>query len=248
MISASIMSKKIAEGTSALVLDVKTGTGAFMKSFDDSRELARTMVGLGAAAGVRTSALITDMSTPLGRAVGNAVEVAESVEVLAGGGPADVVELTVALAREMVDLVGLSVDPADVLASGKAMDAWRAMVAAQGGDPDAPLPTPRHVETVRAEADGVVAAVDALPVGVAAWRLGAGRERREHDVQAAAGVLCLVGPGETVKAGQPLFELHTDTPEKFAAAHTELAAAVTLAPVGTVVEPRRLVLETVRSM
>lgn len=247
MISASIMSKKIAEGTSALVLDVKTGTGAFMKSFADSLELARTMVGLGAAAGVRTSALITDMSTPLGRAVGNAVEVAESVEVLAGGGPADVVELTVALAREMVDLVGLSVDPADVLASGKAMDAWRAMVAAQGGDPDAPLPTPQHVETVRAETDGVVAAVDALPVGVAAWRLGAGRERREHDVQAAAGVLCLVSPGDTVKAGQPLFELHTDTPEKFAVAHTELAAAVTLAPVGTAVEPRRLVLETVRS-
>ncbi|TKV58829.1 thymidine phosphorylase [Nakamurella flava] len=246
MISASIMSKKIAEGTSALVLDVKTGTGAFMKSFDESLELARTMVGLGAAAGVRTSALITDMSTPLGRAVGNAVEVAESIEVLAGGGPADVVELTVALAREMVELVGLSVDPAEVLTSGKAMDTWRAMVAAQGGDPDAPLPTPKHVETVTAEADGVVAAVDALPVGVAAWRLGAGRERREHDVQAAAGVLCLVSPGDTVRAGQPLFELHTDTPEKFAVAHTELAAAVTLAPVGTVVEPRRLVLETVR--
>ena len=155
------------------------------------------------------------MSTPLGVAVGNAVEVAESVEVLAGGGPADVVELTLALAREMVALAGLDVDPADVLASGRAMDSWRAMVAAQGGDPDAPLPTPRFREIVVADTAGVVAGLDALAVGIAAWRLGAGRARREHAVQQAAGILCLAKPGDVVAVGQPLFELHTDTPERF---------------------------------
>src|SRR6478752_9698749 len=195
MIAASIMSKKIAEGTSALVLDVKVGTGAFMKRADHAAELARTMVELGAREGVRTTALLTDMSTPLGVAVGNAIEVAESVEVLAGGGPADVVELTIALAREMVALAGLDVDPADVLASGRAMDSWRAMVQAQGGDPDAALPTPRFREIVVADSAGVVSGLDALSVGVAAWRLGAGRARREHDVQSAAGVLCLAKPG-----------------------------------------------------
>jgi len=232
MIAASIMSKKIAEGTSALVLDVKVGTGAFMKRADHAAELARTMVELGRREGVRTSALLTDMSTPLGRAVGNAIEVAESVEVLAGGGPADVVELTVALAREMVSLVGLSADPADVLASGKAMDAWRAMVAAQDGDPDAPLPTPRFREVVVADEAGVVTELDALPVGLAAWRLGAGRARKEHDVQAAAGVLCLAKPGDEVRVGQPLFELHTNTPDAFTAALADLSGAIRIDPAG----------------
>ncbi len=246
MIAASIMSKKIAEGTASLVLDVKVGSGAFMKDVDRAAELARTMVELGARAGVRTSALLTDMSTPLGRAVGNAVEVTESVEVLAGGGPADVVELTVALAREMVALAGLDADPAEVLASGRAMDSWRAMVAAQGGDPAAALPTPRYTEQVVADEAGVIERVDALAVGVAAWRLGAGRERREHDVQAAAGILCLVKPGDAVTAGQPLFELHTDTADRFPAALTDLADAVVLAGPGAVVQRPPLVLDVIR--
>jgi thymidine phosphorylase len=246
MIAASIMSKKIAEGTGALVLDVKVGTGAFMKRRDHAAELARTMVELGAREGVRTSALLTDMSTPLGVAVGNAVEVAESIEVLAGGGPADVVELTVALAREMVSLTGIDVDPADVLASGRAMDSWRRLVAAQGGDPDAALPTPRFTEVVVAEEDGVVSRLDALAVGVAAWRLGAGRARREHDVQAAAGILCLAKRGSAVRAGQPLFELHTDTAERIPLALADLADAVSVAPVGSNVDHPPLVMEVVR--
>ena len=246
MIAASIMSKKIAEGTAGLVLDVKVGSGAFMKDSARAAELARTMVELGARAGVRTSALLTDMSTPLGRAVGNAVEVAESVEVLAGGGPADVVALTLALAREMVALAGLDADPAAVLASGRAMDSWRAMVAAQGGDPDAALPTPRHTEQVAADESGVIERVDALAVGVAAWRLGAGRERREHGVQAAAGILCLVKPGDTVTAGQPLFELHTDTADRFPAAMADLAGAVVVGSPDTVVRPRPLVMGVIR--
>jgi thymidine phosphorylase len=247
MIAASIMSKKIAEGTASLVLDVKVGTGAFMKRADHAAELARTMVELGAREGVRTSALLTDMSTPLGIAVGNAVEVAESVEVLAGGGPADVVELTVALAREMVALAGLDVDPAQVLASGRAMDSWRRLVAAQGGDPDAPLATPQHSEVVRAATAGVVTRLDALPVGMAAWRLGAGRARREHGVQEAAGVLCLAKPGDTVSAGSPLFEMHTDTPERLDVARAELQAAVTISPAGTGFEPEPLVLDVIRA-
>ena len=248
MIAASIMSKKIAEGTAALVLDVKVGSGAFMKRADHAAELARTMVELGAREGVRTSALLTDMSTPLGVAVGNAVEVAESVEVLAGGGPADVVALTLALAREMVALAGLDVDPAEVLASGRAMDSWRAMVAAQGGDPDAALPKPRFREIVVADAAGVVSGLDALAVGVAAWRLGAGRARREHAVQQAAGILCLAKPGDVVEVGQPLFELHTDTPERFPLALADLADALHIAPPGTVVQRPPLVLDIIREV
>jgi len=246
MIAASIMSKKIAEGTGALVLDVKVGSGAFMKNADRAAELARTMVELGAREAVRTSALLTDMSTPLGRAVGNAVEVAESVEVLAGGGPADVVELTLTLAGEMVALAGLDADPARVLASGRAMDSWRAMIAAQGGDPDAPLPQPRYIEVVVADDDGVLDRLDALAVGIAAWRLGAGRARREHGVQAAAGILCVAKPGDAVRAGQPLFELHTDTPERFPAALADLADAFSISPAGTVVGRQPLVLDVIR--
>ena len=189
LIASSIMSKKIAEGTGALVLDVKVGSGAFMKTEPEARTLAETMVGLGRATGLPTVALLTDMSTPLGRTAGNALEVAESVEVLAGGGPADVVELTVALAREMLAGAGRDDrDPADVLASGAAMDVWRAMIIAQGGDPDATLPTARQVEVVTAEADGVLQSLNALPLGIAAWRLGAGRSRPGEQVQATAGV------------------------------------------------------------
>ena len=216
LIASSIMSKKIAEGSSALVLDVKVGSGAFMKTADDARELARTMVALGKAHGVRTVALLTDMSTPLGRTAGNAIEVEESLEVLAGGGPADVVELTLALAREMLDGAGLvDVDPADALADGRAMDTWRAMIAAQGGDPDAPLAQARETHTVTAPASGVLTRLDALAVGVAAWRLGAGRARKEDPVSAGAGVVMHAKPGDEVTEGQVLFELRTDEPARF---------------------------------
>ena len=229
MISASIMSKKIAEGTAALVLDVKTGAGAFMKERAAAEALARTMVGLGQAAGVQTVALVTDMSTPLGRSAGNAVEVAESVEVLAGGGPSDVVELTLALAREMLACAGIDADPEQALASGRAMDTWRAMIAAQGGDPDAPLPTARHTEVVAAERDGVLTSMDAMAVGLAAWRLGAGRARQGDPVQAAAGVTWQAAVGDRVRAGDPLFTLHTDTPERIERARQALDGAVSYA-------------------
>lgn len=216
LIASSIMSKKIAEGTGALVLDVKVGTGAFMKSKDQARELAETMVSLGNDAGVTTVALLTDMSTPLGLTAGNACEVAESVEVLAGGGPADVVELTIALAREMLAAAGKDdVDPADVLASGAAMDVWKRMISAQGGDPDAALPTPKETHVVTAPTSGTLTRLDAMSVGVAAWRLGAGRSRPGEQVQAAAGVLMHAKPGDQVTAGQPLLTLQTDTPERF---------------------------------
>ncbi|ROS76956.1 thymidine phosphorylase [Cellulomonas sp. PhB143] len=226
LIASSIMSKKIAEGTGALVLDVKVGSGAFMKELDQARELARTMVDLGTDAGVRTVALLTDMSTPLGLTAGNALEVRESVDVLSGGGPADVVDLTVALAVEMLDGAGRPQGEDDVraaLADGRAMDAWNRMIAAQGGDPAAALPVARESEQVLADADGTLASLDAYAVGVAAWRLGAGRARREDPVQAGAGVELHAKPGDVVRRGQPLLTLHTDTPERFARAREALA-------------------------
>ncbi|SDD19215.1 thymidine phosphorylase [Actinokineospora iranica] len=245
LIAASIMSKKIAEGADALVLDVKCGSGAFMKTPEDARALAAALVDIGVSRGVRVSALITDMSVPLGRAVGNAVEVAEAVEVLRGGGPGDVVELTLALAREMLDLAGLSdVDPGEVLRSGAAYDVWAAMIRAQGGDPDAPLSQPGHVHTVVAASDGVLSTLDAYAVGVAAWRLGAGRARKEDSVQAAAGVVCHVKPGESVRAGDPLLELRTDTPEAVPAALAALDGAYAIAEAA--VGRESLVLEVVR--
>ncbi|RKR88610.1 thymidine phosphorylase [Micromonospora pisi] len=244
LIASSIMSKKIAEGTGALVLDVKVGSGAFMKSTDDARELARTMVDLGTAHGVRTVALLTEMSTPLGLAVGNAVEVTESVEVLAGGGPADVVRLTLALAREMLDAAGLpDVDPEPALRDGRAMDAWRAMVRAQGGDPDAPLPVAAETELVRADRDGYVAAVDAYGIGVAAWRLGAGRARKEDAVSPGAGVLLHKRPGDRVRAGEVLYELRADAPSRIPAARTAAEVAVTIADAAPVAPP--LVIERI---
>ncbi|WP_408896540.1 thymidine phosphorylase [Nocardioides sp. R1-1] len=246
LIASSIMSKKIAEGTGALVLDVKVGSGAFMKDVDRARELAEVMVALGTDAGVRTVALLTDMQTPLGRTAGNAIEVAESVEVLAGGGPADVVELTLALAREMLAGAGREdVDPADRLADGSAMDAWRRMVQAQGGDPDAALPVAREQHVVIAPADGVLTRLDALSVGIAAWRLGAGRERKEDPVQAGAGVVWHARPGDTVTAGQPLFTLHTDTPERFERALAALEGGYDIAAPGTAYTPAPLVIDRV---
>ncbi|MGY1726552.1 thymidine phosphorylase [Geodermatophilus sp. SYSU D01062] len=227
LIASSIMSKKIAEGADALVLDVKTGSGAFMKDPESSRELARTMVGLGEAAGVNTVALVTAMDRPLGRAAGNAVEVAESVEVLAGGGPADVVELTLALAREMLTGAGRpDVDPAVALRDGRAMDVWRRMIAAQGGDPDAPLPQPAERHVVTAPATGTLTRLDAYALGVAAWRLGAGRARKEDPVSAAAGITWTATVGERVTEGQPLLELHTDDAARIPRALEALEGAV----------------------
>ncbi len=221
LIASSIMSKKIAEGTGSLVLDVKVGSGAFMKNEENARELARTMVDLGKDAGVHTVALLTNMETPLGLTIGNALEVRESVEVLAGGGPADVVDLTVALAVEMLQGAGKDVDDAEVraaLSDGRAMDKWRAMIAGQGGDNDAPLPVAQEQHVITAQASGTLTKLDAYGVGVASWRLGAGRARKEDPVQAGAGIELHAKPGDTVTAGQPLMTLHTDTPERFARA------------------------------
>jgi thymidine phosphorylase len=216
LIASSIMSKKIAEGTGALVLDVKVGSGAFMKNVDRARELAETMVALGTDAGVNTVALLTNMETPLGLTAGNALEVRESVEVLAGGGPKDVVELTVRLAEEMLEAAGRGgQDVRAALNDGRAMDAWRRMIAAQGGDPDAPLPVAKETHVVTAPTSGTLTSLDAYAVGIAAWRLGAGRARKEDPVQAGAGVELHAQLGDHVEAGDPLLTLHTDTPERF---------------------------------
>ncbi|WP_066464017.1 thymidine phosphorylase [Sanguibacter suarezii] len=246
LIASSIMSKKIAEGTGALVLDVKVGSGAFMKDVDSARELARTMVDLGTDAGVRTVALITDMSTPLGLTAGNALEVRESVEVLAGGGPRDVVDLTVALAVEMLAGAGRQVGEDEVravLGDGRAMDVWRAMITAQGGDVDAPLPVATETHQVLAPSDGVLTRLDALDVGVAAWRLGAGRARREDVVQAGAGVEIHAKPGDRVAAGQPILTLHTDTPERFARALESAESAITVEVTPAASTPTPLILD-----
>ncbi|MFL6052969.1 MAG: thymidine phosphorylase [Actinoallomurus sp.] len=233
LIASSIMSKKIAEGTGALVLDVKAGSGAFMKSVVHARELARTMVDIGTDHGVKTVALLTAMDTPLGRTVGNALEVDESVEVLAGGGPEDVVELTVALAREMLAAAGLAgaKDPADALRDGSAMDVWRTMIAAQGGDPDAPLPVAKETHEVLATESGVLSRLDAYGVGVAAWRLGAGRARKEDPVAHAAGIVLHAKPGDLVRAGRPLMTLHADDPARFERALAALEGAVEIGDV-----------------
>ena len=229
LIATSIMSKKIAEGTDALILDVKVGSGAFMRNIDDARTLAGTMVDLGTDAGVNTVALLTDMSVPLGLTVGNALEVRESVEVLAGGGPADVVELTIALAREMLDAAGRpDADVEAALKDGRAMDKWREMIREQGGDPDAPLPVAKHQEDVVADRDGILTDLDALKVGVASWRLGAGRARKEDPVQAGAGIEIFARPGDKVTKGQTLLTLHTDTPDRFARALESLEGTVTI--------------------
>ena len=231
LIASSIMSKKIAEGTGSLVLDVKVGSGAFMKDVESARELARTMVDLGTDAGVNTVALLTNMQTPLGLTAGNALEVRESVEVLAGGGPPDVVELTLVLAREMLAAAGRGdVDPADALKDGRAMDVWRRMITAQGGDPSATLPVARETHQILAPGSGVLTQLDALQVGMAAWRLGAGRARKEDKVQAGAGIEMHAKPGAVLRAGDPLMTLHTDTPERFDRAIAALEGAYFIAP------------------
>ncbi len=248
LIASSIMSKKIAEGTSALVLDVKTGVGAFMADPEKAKELARTMVELGKRAGVNTRALVTAMDVPLGLTAGNALEVRESVEVLAGGGPSDIVELTLILAREMLDAAGISgKDPEKALKDGSAMDVWRTMISAQGGNPDAPLPVAKDQLVVKAQASGTMLSMDAMKVGVAVWRLGAGRSRQGEQVQAGAGIEIHCKPGEVIAAGSPIFTLHTDTPERFARAQEILSDSVIIGdlPPSGKVDRMPLVLERI---
>jgi thymidine phosphorylase len=247
LIASSIMSKKIAEGTSALVLDVKTGSGAFMSDPKKAAELARTMVALGTDAGVKTRALVTAMDVPLGLTAGNALEVRESVEVLAGGGPADVVELTILLAREMIDAAGIvGKDPADALRDGSAMDHWRRMISAQGGNPDAALPVAKESHQILATNSGTMTAMDALKVGVAAWRLGAGRSRQGEKVQAGAGVELHAKPGDYVKQGAPIMTLFTDEAARFERALAALEGAVIIVE-GGVVDRLPLVLERIEA-
>ncbi len=230
LIASSIMSKKIAEGTSALVLDVKVGTGAFMKSLGRARTLAQTMVALGEEHNVRTAALLTSMDTPLGHAVGNAVEVAEAVQALQGDGPEDLMRVTFALAEQMLALAGIVSDPGQAIASGRAYQAYRKMIRAQGGDPDAPLPRARYTRpALMAPRDGWLTRLDALQVGVAAWRLGAGRARKEDPVSATAGVLCLAKPGDRVTRGQPVLELRSDDDSRFGHAIQALDGAIAVA-------------------
>ena len=237
LISSSIMSKKIAEGTQALVLDVKVGRGAFLKSSEQARELATTMVRLGTDHGVATIAQLTSMNAPLGRAVGNALEVNESVDVLQGHGPSDVRELTLALARIMVELVGIDVDPETKLDDGSGYEVYQRMIRAQDGDPDATLPVAACRDDVVSPEEGVVHSIDALAVGIAAWRLGAGRARKEDPVSAAAGVVCLVREGEAISQGQPMFELHADDQAHLQQGRDAIANAVVLGERSVNAEP-----------
>jgi thymidine phosphorylase len=246
LIASSIMSKKIAEGAGGLVLDVKTGSGAFMSDPLQARKLAETMVRIGTDSGVRTRALITAMDVPLGLMVGNALEVQESVAVLSGGGPADIIELTITLAREMLDLAGITdIDPADTLRDGTALDVWNQMISAQGGDPKAALPVARCSHQVLAGSTGVLTELNALKVGVAAWRLGAGRARKEDPVSAGAGIQLHAKPGDQVAAGSPLLTLYTDDESRFEGALAALADATAIGPIGTEVTRLPLVIEKI---
>ena len=249
LIASSIMSKKIAEGTSALILDVKTGNGAFMSDPAKARELAKVMVELGTRAGVKTRALVTAMDVPLGLTAGNALEVRESIEVLAGGGPADVVELTLILAREMLDAAGIKplMDPADALKNGAAMDSWRQMISLQGGDPDAALPIAKEKMEVKATQDGEMISMDAIKVGVAAWRLGAGRSRQGETVQAGAGIEIHAKPGEQVKAGQVIYTLHTDESPRFERALESLDNSFKVSSTGEKADRLPLILEKIEA-
>ena len=244
LIASSIMSKKIAEGTDALVLDVKVGSGAFLPDIDMARRLAETMVGLGAAHGVRTSALLTNMDTPLGRTAGNGLEVAESIDALEGNGAPDLMEVTFALASEMLALAEIDADPETAVADGSALAKWRAMVAAQGGDPEAALPEAAERRTFPAARAGVIRRMDARAVGIASWRLGAGRARKEDSVSPSAGIVCLKKPGEKVEAGEPILELHSDEPGRFESALAALGGAVEVG--NEPVEPPPMVLERIR--
>ena len=247
LIASSIMSKKIAEGTSALILDVKTGSGAFMSDPKMASELARTMVQLGIRAGVKTRALVTAMDVPLGLTAGNALEVRESVEVLAGGGPSDVVELTIVLAREMLDAAQIKplMDPADALKNGAAMDSWKAMIRAQGGDPDAKLPVAKESKTYLATSDGTISSMDAMAVGISAWRLGAGRSKQGEQVSYGAGIEIHAKPGAKISKGDVIFTLHADDSARFDRAQSALEGAVTISQDGSVAERLPLIIEKI---
>ncbi len=228
LIASSIMSKKVAAGTRALVLDAKFGAGAFLPEVERVRDLARTMVAIGERNGVRTTARLTAMETVLGRAAGNALEVAEAIECLRGAGPSDVIDVTLALAHDMLALVDIAVDPAAVLASGEAHPVWEAMVAGQGGDPAAALPVASQRDNLLADRSGVPERLDARSVGIAAWRLGAGRARKEDPVSPGAGVVCRAKPGDEVTAGDVLAEMHTDDADRLDGARAALGAALTI--------------------
>ena len=247
LIASSIMSKKIAEGTSALVLDVKTGSGAFMTDPKKAGELARVMVELGKRAGVKTRALVTAMDVPLGLTAGNALEVRESVEVLAGGGPSDVVELTLVLAREMLDAAGIKqlMDPADALKSGAAMDSWKAMIRAQGGDLDAKLPIAKEKTEVTATSDGTLSSMDAMGVGIAAWRLGAGRSKQGEKVSPGAGIEIHAKPGAMIKKGDVIYTLHADEPARFERALLALDGSFTISQDGSIAKRLPLIIEKI---
>jgi len=245
LIASSIMSKKIAEGTEALVLDVKVGNGAFMKTLSSARELAERMVEIGTAEGVKTSALLTDMETPLGRTAGNALEVAESIEALDGGGPDDLREITLALADEMLDLAGVQADPQAALGNGTAKEKFEAMVAAQGGDLSQPLPKASARRSVTASATGYVRRLDAHGVGIGAWRLGAGRSRKEDPVSEVAGIVCLKKEGDPVEEGEAVLELHAQDESRFAAAEEALKGAFEIAAEPP--EPRPLIIEKIHA-
>jgi len=247
LIASSIMSKKIAEGTSALVLDVKTGSGAFMSDPKKASELARVMVDLGTRAGVKTRALVTAMDVPLGLTAGNALEVRESIEVLAGGGPADVVELTLVLAREMLDAAGIKqlMDPADALKNGAAMDSWKRMIRAQGGDPDAKLPVAKENIKILAEVDGTISSMDAMSVGIAAWRLGAGRSKQGEQVSFGAGIEIHAKPGAQVKKGDFIYTLHADDSTRFGRAQSALNNSFAITQDGSVAPRLPLIIEKI---
>ncbi len=245
LIASSIMSKKIAEGAGGLVLDVKTGSGAFMSEPELARELAQTMVRIGNDSGLRTRALITAMDVPLGWAIGNALEVQESVDVLAGGGPADVIELTLTLAREMLDLAGIDADPEKTLKDGTAMDCWKRMIRAQGGDPEAKLPQARESQEVVATHSGIITHMDALSLGVAAWRLGAGRARKEDPVSAGAGITLHVKPGDAVEAGDPILTMYADDGARIPQAEEALQGAIEVGPAQSIVKRLPLILERI---
>ena len=247
LIASSIMSKKIAEGTSALVLDVKTGSGAFMSDPKKASELARVMVDLGTRAGVKTRALVTAMDVPLGLTAGNALEVRETIEVLAGGGPSDVVELTLVLAREMLDAAGIKplMDPADALKNGAAMDSWKAMIRAQGGDVDAKLPVAKENISIVADKDGTLSSMDAMSVGIAAWRLGAGRSKQGEKVSFGAGIEIHAKPGAQVKKGDLIYTLHADESDRFARAESALENSFVISQDGSVADRLPLIIEKI---
>ena len=243
LIASSIMSKKIAEGTQSLVLDVKAGRGAFMKDFSKAKQLAETMVEIGNKAGVKTVALITQMDTPLGNAVGNALEVSESIDVLNGKGPQDVIEITLALAKEMLQLAGINKDPATGLKDGSAMQVWKKMIIAQGGNPDIEIPVAKKKENVVATQSGYITDLDAYAIGLSAWRLGAGRAKKEDAVSKTAGIICLAKEGDYVEKDQPVLELHIDDASRLPLAKEALKNAFTIGAEPK--EKRKIILERI---